>query len=95
MLPEASAKVSFRSFDPLFDPIYRDDSIDKDTDKDISIVDINAGKRGVGGETVSYTHLDVYKRQIQKIRADIGRYAFTRQLNRTGIRFTLKSVVTA
>lgn len=50
MLPEASAKVSFRSFDPLFDPIYRDDSIDKDTDKDISIVDINAGKRGVGGE---------------------------------------------
>jgi len=25
MLPEASAKVAFRSFDPLFNPVYRDD----------------------------------------------------------------------
>ncbi|HHX26680.1 MAG TPA: hypothetical protein GX721_08425 [Firmicutes bacterium] len=50
MLPEASAKVAFRSFDPLFNPVYRDDRKDKDTGEDINVVDINAGKRGVGGE---------------------------------------------
>jgi len=50
MLPEASAKVAFRSFDPLFNPIYRDDRKDEDTDEDINVVDLNAGKRGVSGE---------------------------------------------
>lgn len=50
MLPEASAKAAFRSFDPLFNPVYRDDRKDEETDEDINVVDINAGKRGVSGE---------------------------------------------
>ncbi|HHV39734.1 MAG TPA: hypothetical protein GXX70_09680, partial [Tepidimicrobium sp.] len=50
MLPEAAAKVAFRSFDPQFNPVYRDDRKDKDTDEDINVVDMNAGKRGLSGE---------------------------------------------
>ncbi|HXL04694.1 MAG TPA: hypothetical protein PLH34_07825 [Bacillota bacterium] len=50
MLPEARGKVGFRSFDPLFNPIYRDDRKDEDTGEDINVVDMNAGKRGISGE---------------------------------------------
>ena len=31
-----------------------------------------AGKAGIGSESVSYTHLDVYKRQVQDILTEAG-----------------------
>ncbi len=50
--PEASAKLGYRNFDPKFNPPYRDDSKDDD-DKDINVVDLNAGKHGVNGEVAT------------------------------------------
>jgi len=44
MLPEASAKLAFRSFDPLFNPIYRDDRKDEDTGEDVSTMVDYSGK---------------------------------------------------
>lgn len=51
-LPGVSAKVGYRNFDPKFNPIYRDDSKDA-AGKDINVVDLNAGKRGVNGEVAT------------------------------------------
>lgn len=52
MLPDVSAKLGFRNFDPKFNPLYRDDRKDDDGN-DINVVDLNAGKRGVNGEVAT------------------------------------------